>query len=312
MNRRQALLRFSAAAAAITANAAAPPSQRKMTIQLSPGAIGVQATQEETIALAKQYGFESVEANGGYLATLKPEEIDRLTESIKTAGLAWGCAYLSVDFRKDTAAFESGMAKLPATAKALQRAGVNRIGTYVMPVSAKLTYMQNLTVHVERLRKVASVLGDSGLRLGLEYVAPKTIWASGRYPFVHTMAEMIDLIQAIGTPNLGLVMDSWHWYTAGDSAADLEALRGRDVICVDLNDAPSGVPIDQQIDSKRELPLATGVLPVADFLNALQKIGFDGPVRCEPFNAALRAMPKDQALTAVAGSMKKAFALIRE
>jgi hypothetical protein len=47
-------------------------------------------------------------------------------------------------------------------------------------------------------------------------------------------------------------------------------------------------------------------------LNTLQKIGFDGPIRCEPFNAALRAMPREQALAAVAASMKKAFALIRE
>ena len=72
------------------------------------------------------------------------------------------------------------------------------------------------------------------------------------------------------------------------------------------------MPLDQQVDSKRELPLATGVIPVAEFLNALHRVGYDGPVRCEPFNAVLRAMPKEQALMAVSASMKKAMALVAE
>jgi sugar phosphate isomerase/epimerase len=308
MTRRHALA-VTAAAAGLVPEALA--MKRRMTIHLSPSAIGVQATQQESIALARQFGFESVEANGAYLATLQPGEIDSIAGELKAAGLSWGCAYLAVDFRKDAALFESGLAKLPATAKALHRAGVNRIGTYVMPTSSSLTYSANMKQHAERLRKVAAILNDEGLRLGLEYVAPKTIWTSNRYPFVHTMAEMKDLIAAIGAKNLGFVLDSWHWFTAGDTVADLETLRKEDVVCVDLNDAPKGIPVDQQIDNKRELPLATGVIPAGDFLNALQSIGFDGPVRCEPFNAALRAMPKELALAVVAESMKKAFALIR-
>jgi len=48
-----------------------------------------------------------------------------------------------------------------------------------------------------RLRQVATVAGDSGLRLGLEYVAPKTSWVNQRYPFVHTLAEMKDLLAEI-------------------------------------------------------------------------------------------------------------------
>jgi ABC-type amino acid transport system permease subunit len=41
----------------------------------------------------------------------------------------------------------------------------------------------------------------------------------------------------------------------------------------------------------------------------LRKIGYDGPIQAEPFNAALRAMPKDQAVAATAAAMKKALAL---
>jgi sugar phosphate isomerase/epimerase len=55
------------------------------------------------------------------------------------------------------------------------------------------------------------------------------------------------------------------------------------------------------------LPAATGVIPVKQFLDALLQIGYDGPIQAEPFNAALRALPVDQACTVASESMKKAF-----
>ena len=46
------------------------------------------------------------------------------------------------------------------------------------------------------------------------------------------------------------------------------------------------------------------------FLGALVKIGYDGPVLCEPMSRTLRGMPRDEALATVAAAMKKAFALV--
>ena len=105
------------------------------------------------------------------------------------------------------------------------------------------------------------------------------------------MRELRELIAEINLPNAGIVLDSWHWYTAHDTREDILALKARDIVSVDLNDAPTGVAIDEQIDSKRELPAATGVIDVRAFLGALETIGFDGPVRAEPFNEAVRRLP---------------------
>jgi sugar phosphate isomerase/epimerase len=58
------------------------------------------------------------------------------------------------------------------------------------------------------------------------------------------------------------------------------------------------------------LPCATGIIDVGAFLNALNQIGYDGPVRAEPFNRAVNQMPKDEACQAAATALKKAFALI--
>src|SRR5262249_6010640 len=117
--------------------------KRKMTIHLSPGSIGVEATQLEAIAYARQYGFEAVEANPAFLATLRLDEVDGIAAKVRDAGLVWGNAGLTVDFRKDSATFEAGLAQLPRIAKALQRAGVTRIGTWLSPSSSTLTYIAN-------------------------------------------------------------------------------------------------------------------------------------------------------------------------
>jgi len=114
----------------------------------------------------------------------------------------------------------------------------------------------------------------------------------------------------IGASNVGFVLDSWHWFTAGETLADLGTLKNGEIVCIDLNDAPADVTLDQQIDSKREIPLATGVIDVGGFLNVLHGLGCDAPVRCEPFNAALRAKPREEILSLVADSMRRALALI--
>jgi sugar phosphate isomerase/epimerase len=285
--------------------------KRKMTIDLVGGAIGVSVSQKEAIELAAHHGFESVEANGSFLATLSADQRAELASDMKAKKLVFGAAGLPVEFRRGEDQFAQGLKGLAAFVTGLQAAGVTRVSTWLMPCHASLPYLRNFRQHAARLREVARVLLDHQVRLGLEYVGPKTSWTSQRYTFIHTMAEMKDLIAEIGTGNVGFLLDSWHWYHAGDTVEDLLTLTNKDVVAVDLNDAPAGVPKDQQSDGKRELPCATGVIDVAAFLNALNRIGYDGPVRAEPFNKALSVLTKDEACAATVKALRQAMALVR-
>jgi len=293
--KRRAFLQSStaltAAALASAADTTTPTQVRRMRVALVPGSIGVTAaSQRELIGLARRHGFEAVEP--------------RATE------LIWAATSLSVDFRKDDATFRSGLAELPRLAAGLRRAGADRIGTWIPPSHDTLTYRPNLVLHASRLREVAVILGDHGIRLGLEYVGTQLNLVAKRYPFVHTMAEARDLIAEIGRPNVGLVLDTWHWWTAGDTVEEIRALQASDIVSVDLNDAPRDIPKPQQKDGERELPLATGVIDTRAFMRALQATGFDGPVRCEPFNKPLNALDNDPACAAVSKAMHAAMALI--
>ena len=309
MQRRAFLL--SATAASLASPVTAAQGVRRMRIALVPGSIGVTVrSQRELIDLAHRHGFEAVEPRAAELSEAPAGEVDALRGELSAKSLTWAATSLSVDFRKDDATFRQGLAALPRLTAGLRRAGADRIGTWIPPSHDELTYRANFDLHATRLREVARILSDHGIRLGLEYVGTQLNLVAKRYPFVHTMAETRELIAAIGTGNVGLVLDTWHWWTAGDTEAEIRALRASDVVSVDLNDAPAGIPKPQQKDGERELPVATGVIDARTFLKALHATGFDGPVRCEPFNQKLNALDNEPACAAVGRSMHAAMALL--
>ncbi|MDA0345883.1 MAG: sugar phosphate isomerase/epimerase [Verrucomicrobia bacterium] len=283
---------------------------RKFTINFVGGALGIKADQKRSIELAHQYGFESVEAQANYLADLSKEQLNDLQEDMAKKKVSWGSSGLPVDFRKDRAKFEEDLKELPKLAAGLKRAGVTRVNTWIMPSHDELTYNENFKQHTRRLWEAATILRDNDLRLGFEYVGTTTLLIRGKYPFLHTLAETQELCAAIGTGNVGYVLDSWHWWQAGDSAEAITKLDPKSITLVDLNDAPKGVDKQQQQDGQRELPLATGVIDLNPFLKALVKIGYDGPARAEPFNQPLRDLDDDAACKATIASLKKAMALI--
>lgn len=291
--------------------ARAEKPKRKFYSNLAIGLLGpFHQALPETIDLAAKYGFEGIDPNGDYFATLNDDDLKRLLDKMEANNLKFGAAGLSVDFRRDEGAFSDGLKKLPATADALKRAGVTRVSTWFAPASNQLTYLQNFRQHAYRMRECALILADRGQRLGFEYVAPRTSRARGKQPFIHCMAEMKELIAAVGTDNLGFRLDSWHWFNAEETDKDILSLQNKDVVTVDLNDAPTGLTLDQYNDGQRELPAATGVIPIKSFLDALVEIGYDGPIQAEPNNSNLRATPRDQALTETSAAMEKAFSEI--
>lgn len=288
-----------------------PEAQRKFYSNLAIGLLGsFHQTLPETADLAIKYGFEGIDPNAEYFASLSDDDLKRLLEKMEANRLKFGAAGLPVDFRRDEASFSDSLKKLPTTADSLKRAGVMRVSTWFAPANNELTYLQNFRQHAYRMRECALILADRGQRLGFEYVAPRTSRERGKQPFIHCMAEMKELIAAIGTDNVGFRLDSWHWFNAEETAKDILSLRGSDVVTVDLNDAPIGLTLDQYNDGQRELPAATGVIPVKSFLDALVRIGYDGPIQAEPNNVNLRSTPMDQALTETSAAMKKAFSEI--
>lgn len=288
----------------------AAEQKAKFTMDLVGGAIGVNASPQDLIKLAAKHGFGSVQPNYRHLEKLSASQLDELHDQLNGNGLVWGAANMPVDFRKDQQQFKDGIKELPGIAKTYRKAGVDRISTWLRPYHKTLTYNQNFQQTTTRLREIAKIVGDQGLRFGVEYVGTKTMWTKAKYSFIHTMQETKELIAATKADNMGFVLDSWHWYCAGETKDDLLTLKNKDIVACDLNDAPADIEVDDQIDNRRELPSSTGVIDVKAFLSALVEIGYDGPIRAEPFNQPLNELDNDAACAATSKAIAKAFAMV--
>lgn len=285
-------------------------AERRFRICLNAGAIGVALDYERLLGAAKYYEFEAVvpPINECYAWSNQKTvlELDRLQQ----LGLQWGVPNLPIAFRQSHAQFEKDFKRLKTHLHRLEAANIKALSTWVMPTHASLKYDENMKLHVSRLQQVAQLLADANIKLGLEYVGPKTLRESQQYPFISSLREVKELIDRIGQSNVGVQLDAFHWYCAGESKADILSLKAEDIITVDLNDAVKARTREEQLDWERELPGATGVVDLKSFLEALVEIGYDGPVRAEPFNEKLNKLENQEALEQTSKALHKAVKLL--
>ena len=262
---------------------------------LSPGAIRVSAANlDDALAAAKIGGFEGVEINPSEIAGLiAASGKGTVAAKFADAGIKPAAFGLPMEWRGAEDVWRSGLNDLPRLAEAAAAIGATRTMTWIMPCSDDRDFDENTEFHVTRFTPIAKVLNDHGVSLGLEFIGPKTLRETQKHPFVHTMDGMLALGREIG-PNVGLLLDSYHWYTSHGTAEQLRALTPEQVVVVHVNDAPLGVAVDAQLDGVRDLPGATGVIDIAVFLQSLQAIGYEGPVIPEPF-VDLSTLPSDTA-----------------
>ena len=268
---------------------------------LQPDAVGIRATLREGLELAAEVGFEGLYVNMAEVAKIGPSKVRALFEAkgLRTAG--WG---LPVDVRGDEARYEQDLKELPRLTDAARELGCLRTSTYIPSFSDDLPFSENFEQYRRRLRAVAHMLSERGIRLGLEFIGPKTKREGHRYEFIHTMDGMLELCDRIGTGNVGLLLDCWHWYTAGGTVDDLRRLEDANIVDVHVNDAPAGIPVDEQIDSVRCMPGETGVIDIGELLKALDEIGYTGPIMAEPFSEKVQNMTARLAAQATAEAMR--------
>jgi len=273
---------------------------------LSPGAVGIRASFDQALDIASRHGFGGVDVGIGEIANMIEQQgVNFAKDKFASRKLKLGGMGCPVEFRQDEPKWRQGLAALPRLAKASAAVGCFRAATWIMPCSDTMDFKTNFDFHVTRLRPIAQILKDYGISFGLEFVGPATIRRGKKYEFIWDMPWMLRLCGAIGTGNMGLLLDGWHWYTSHGTVEDLKKLKACQVVYVHVNDAPKGIAVDEQLDNVRCLPCETGVIDIGSFLRVLNEIGYDGPVTPEPFRKDLATLPAEEAAKLVADSMNK-------
>jgi len=243
---------------------------------------------------AADCGYDGVGVDIDEIVALGPdspaESAEELFARYGVEPAAWG---LPVNWREGDEEFRTGMSDLPAAAELAALIGCARCCTWIQ-ASDPRTPEELHNLCVLRFREIAQVLGDFGIRLGLEWVAPRHYRTEpDKHPFIWRMDQLLDLIDDIGEPNVGMLVDSFHWFNAEHTAADIEALSSDQIVFVHINDAPDR-PLDDQKDMEREVP-GHGVIDIVAFVRALHTVGYDGCIDTEIFSRKLTDMPNREA-----------------
>ena len=255
---------------------------------LNTGAIGIRdLSLAQTIDLAQRTGYAGIDFDIREAAKLaEAHGVAHVRNFFKDASVLPGLWGLPIAWNDD-ARWQADMADLPKLAKLGVELGCTRTATWCPSWSDARSYEENFAWHVERFQPITEVLAKFDCRLGIEFLGPKTLRDGHPYGFISTMSEIMELADAIGTGNVGLLLDAWHLFTSGGDVDDLDRVTADDIVTVHINDAPAGLEWDEQIDSVRCLPLETGILNLVGFMQKLDAMGYDGPVTTEPFNKSL-------------------------
>ncbi|MFE5320105.1 sugar phosphate isomerase/epimerase family protein [Paenibacillus sp. NPDC056579] len=246
---------------------------------LTRAGIGSVGTLEDFIRSASAHGFEAIAADGKELEQwIDSKGIAGAQSFLKEYGIQIGTIGLSVQWRTSEEEFRAGLSRLVRDAEAAAALGCTACCTYVLP-STDYESAPFMTLATRRLRTCAQLLAPFGIRLGLEFVGPHHLRTRWKNPFIWGLKETLDWIDAIGESNVGLLFDSYHWYT---NELDVEAILQLDpsqIVLVHINDAPA-VPVQDVLDNDRLFP-GEGVIDLGGFLRALNQIGYRGVIAQE-------------------------------
>jgi sugar phosphate isomerase/epimerase len=316
MQRRKFILSSAMASAAILGGSipklnAGQNFARKFKIALNPGIIGVKANFAQTLDYAIQYNYEAISPfTQEVMDNYSDGQLNEILVKMKENKISYDSTNIPVEFRRDNSKFNEDFKGLRRFCQTMEKQGATLMNTWIISSHNELTYNENMKQHAYRLGECAKVMKDHGIRFGLEYLGMRTMMTQNRYPFIGSMKEGKELIVEIGESNVGFVLDTFHWYCANDTLEDIRTLKPEDVVVVDLNDARLGFTRETQVDGKRELPMATGVINTKDFLQGIIDIGYAGPVRTEPFNQALNDLENEEAIKLNRESIAKSLATV--
>lgn len=130
---------------------------------------------------------------------------------------------------------------------------------------------------VDALGPVSERAKRGGIKVALEFLPGTGIPGP---------AAALRLAQAIGTGNVGVMVDTWHLARAGGTVADIEALPVGSIAGFQINDRAAGPQPDDET-FERLIP-GEGALPLLDSLRAVLARAPDVAVDAEIFSQPIR------------------------
>ncbi len=214
-------------------------------------------------------------------------------------------------FGGDAAGFTEALKTLADDAGFTAAVGCRKM-MVVLPASTTMKKNDQRALAVDRLAAVADVLRKSDVRLGVEFLGPLYFrlprpGGPPSEPFIWNMPDALALAKDAG-PNVGVVVDAWHWHHSNSSVADILDAGAARIVQVHVSDAKPSAPEDVR-DNQRLMP-GEGIIDLVAFFQALKKAGYADGVSPEPLGRVPDTMSPEEgaklALDTTLAIMRKA------
>lgn len=127
---------------------------------------------------------------------------------------------------------------------------------------------------VRTLTELSKVAEDSGVGLAFEFLGQADC-------SVQTLELADEIVQRVNRSDVGLVLDSFHFYAGGSTIESIRALDASRLFIFHINDAED-LPRSRLEDRHRLLP-GSGILPLKEIIAALRRIDYDRVASVEIF-----------------------------
>lgn len=277
---------FTKAAAAIAA-ASRLRAAGGMYLSMNGSLTGGRPPWPDFARLAARVGFDGVDVNLGGAMKDGLEATRALFAEIR---IKPSNTNLPVSFGGAEDAFQSGMKKLDDAAGFAAAIGCPCM-LVVLPPASQTPKAEYRKMMKDRTVAIAEVLRRSNLRLALEFLGPLHFRTRQPYEFIWRMDETLEFAKECG-PNVGILLDVWHWHHAEATKADIVAAGKSRIVHVHLSDCPK-MPPEEVRDDHRVLP-GEGSIDLVGFFQTLKQIGYEGGVSPEPIGRIPKEMPPEE------------------
>jgi len=268
-----------------------------MYLSLSRATAGRDLPWPEFVSLAGRTGYDAVDVE---LDAVHSEGMIATSDFLAEHKLKPAACGLPVNFQHDDATFNQGMQDLDQYAELAAKLGCPRMATWVLPAFETPARKMRKILR-NRVTEIAQVLARYDVRVGLEFITPLHFRRQGQV-CIWQMADMLDMCDRCG-PNVGLLLDSWHWHHDPDGSVQAIVDAGVErIVHVHLNDSPD-LPPDRIRDNQRLLP-GEGVIDLAGFLGTLKQIRYRDAVTLEIMGRCDHLHPEDAANLALTAARK--------
>jgi 2-keto-myo-inositol isomerase len=128
-------------------------------------------------------------------------------------------------------------------------------------------------VCLDNMREAADIARQFGMTLLIEFVRNSS--------FISTLTTLLKLTRAAAHPNLGAMLDCYHFWSGLDKFEDLDLIQPGEIRHVHFQDVPDMAR--ELLDNTTRVIPGDGIAPLTQILRTLAAKGYAGPLSVELF-----------------------------